>query len=95
MTMNRLFSVLSGAAALLAVTVMIAGCANHSDAAPSSGAEQPALLTNETTVVFDVVPDYIFVPKAYSYRNYMKPLLMVETKLPNIVMPLAMNWKFR
>ena len=32
-----------------------------------------------------VVPDYIFVPKAYSYRNYMKPLLMVETKLPNIV----------
>ena len=32
-----------------------------------------------------VVPDYIFVPKDYSYSNPMKPLLMVETKLPNIV----------
>ena len=32
-----------------------------------------------------VVPDYIFVPKDYSYHNPMKPLLMVETKLPNIV----------
>ena len=32
-----------------------------------------------------VVPDYIFVPKDYSYDNPKKPLLMVETKLPNIV----------
>ena len=31
-----------------------------------------------------VVPDYIFVPKDYSYHNPMKPLLMVETKLPNM-----------
>ena len=70
MTMNRLFSVLSGAAALLAVTVMIAGCTNHSDAAPSSGAEQPALLTNETTVVFDVVPDYIFTYAENQTEDY-------------------------
>ena len=68
--MNRLFSVLSGAAALLAVTVMIAGCANHSDAAPSSGAEQPALLTNETTVVFDVVPDYVFTYAENQTEDY-------------------------
>ncbi|WP_405346575.1 hypothetical protein [Ruminococcus sp.] len=32
-----------------------------------------------------VVPDYILVPKDYSYDNPKKPLLMVETKLPNIV----------
>ncbi len=32
-----------------------------------------------------VVPDYIFVPKDYSYDNPKKPILMVETKLPNIV----------
>lgn len=31
-----------------------------------------------------VVPDYIFVPKDYSYSNPKKPLLMVETKRPNI-----------
>lgn len=31
-----------------------------------------------------VVPDYIFVPKDYSYHNPMKPLLMVETKFPNM-----------
>lgn len=31
-----------------------------------------------------VVPDYIFVPKDYSYCKPIKPLLMVETKLPNI-----------
>lgn len=29
-----------------------------------------------------VVPDYIFVPKDYSFSNPIKPLLMVETKNP-------------
>lgn len=29
-----------------------------------------------------VVPDYIFVPKDYSFSNPIQPLLMVETKNP-------------
>ncbi len=32
-----------------------------------------------------VVPDYIFVPKDYSFSNPIKPLLMVETKNPAII----------
>lgn len=30
------------------------------------------------------VPDYIFVPISYSFENPEKPILMVETKAPNI-----------
>ena len=58
--MKRLFSALSGAAALLAVTGMLAGCAKPNEAAPSSQTAVPPLLTNETSVVFDVEPEYIF-----------------------------------
>ena len=31
-----------------------------------------------------VVPDFIFVPEEYSYVNPVKPLIMVETKAPDI-----------
>lgn len=31
------------------------------------------------------VPDYIFVPKEYSFWNPMKPYLMVETKKPTLL----------
>lgn len=68
--MKRLFSALSGAAALLALTGMLAGCAKHNEAVPSSDADRPALLTNETSVVFDVVPDHVFTYAENQTEDY-------------------------
>ena len=68
--MKRLFSALSGAAALLAVTGMLVGCAKPDEAVTSSDLENPPLLTNETSVVYDVEPDYIFTYAENQTEDY-------------------------
>ena len=68
--MKRLFPALSGAAAILAVIGMLAGCAKQNEAVPSSNADGTPLLTNETTVVFDVEPEYIFTYAENQTEDY-------------------------
>ena len=68
--MNRLLSALSGAAALLSVTALLIGCGQQTETVSSSEAEQPPLLTNETSVVYDVTPEYVFTYAENQTEDY-------------------------
>ena len=67
--MNKLLSALSGAAALLSVTALLAGCTPQTSAV-SSSKEEPSLLTNETSVVYDVTPEYVFTYAENQTEDY-------------------------
>ena len=67
--MNKIYSALSGAAALLSVTILLAGCAPQTPAVSSSN-EEPSLLTNETSVVYDVTPEYVFTYAENQTEDY-------------------------
>ena len=68
--MNRLFSKLSGAAALLSVTLLLLGCGQQTEAVSSSETQGPPLLTNETTVVYDIAPEYVFTYAENQTEDY-------------------------
>ena len=67
--MNKIYSALSGAAALLSVTILLAGCTPQTSAV-SSSKEEPSLLTNETSVVYDVTPEYVFTYAENQTEDY-------------------------
>lgn len=68
--MNKLYSALSGAAALLSITALLAGCAPQTPAVSSSEAGEPPLLTNETSVVYNVTPEYVFTYAENQTEDY-------------------------
>ena len=68
--MNKLYSALSGAAALLSITALLAGCAPQTPAVSSSESEEPPLLTNETSVVYNVTPEYVFTYAENQTEDY-------------------------
>lgn len=58
------------AAALVAAAGLLAGCAPQTAAAPPSDSGQPPLLTNETAVVYDVTPEYVFTYAENQTEDY-------------------------
>lgn len=68
--MNRLFSALSGAAVLLSITALLIGCGQQTQTISSSEEEQPPILTNETTVAYDVTPEYVFTYAENQTEDY-------------------------
>ena len=68
-TFLKRVSALSGAAAIL-LSVWLTGCAQQPAPEPSAEAAQPPLLTNETSVVSDAVPEYVFTYAENQTEDY-------------------------
>lgn len=56
--------------AMLAAVVLLAGCARKTAEAPASEEAKAPLLTNETTVVYDVTPEYVFTYAENQTEDY-------------------------
>ena len=67
--MNKRCSILSGAAALLAA-LMLTGCAQRTEETASAGDDRQPLLTNETSVVYNVTPEYVFTYAENQTEDY-------------------------
>lgn len=70
-SMKKQFSALirAAAAALTAVSVL-AGCARNAENESAGGSGKPLILTNETTVVYDVTPEYILTYAENQTEDY-------------------------
>ena len=68
--MNKLFSALSGIAALLSAAALVAGCAQQGASVPSSEEAQPPRLKNETSILYDVTPEYVFTYAENQTEDY-------------------------
>lgn len=67
---KKQFAALFRAVALLMALILTAGCAQRTAEVSSTGSDQPTLLTNETSVIYDVTPEYVFTYAENQTEDY-------------------------